>query len=73
MEVSHDTMNGFNELEIISHCLFEMTFRGFDEKEIQKELSSLKRTSDELKNMTEEERKKNTTSLDDLLKELGTE
>jgi hypothetical protein len=73
MEISTKTLKEFNELEIISHCLYEMTFVGFNEADIQKELSSLKKSVDELKNMTDEERKKNTTSLDDLLKELGSE
>lgn len=76
MTIAKSTLKEFNELEIISHCLFEMTFMGYDEKEIQKELSSLKKTSDELKNMTEEERKKgrkNTISLDDFLRKLKAE
>jgi hypothetical protein len=73
MRINESTLKEFNELEIICHCLFEMTFMGYDEKEIQKEFSSLKKTVDELKNMTAEERKKNTTSLDDLLKDLDTD
>jgi hypothetical protein len=58
MEIHKSTLKEFNELELIGHCLFEMTFMGFDERTIQKELASLKKTSDELKKMTPEERKK---------------
>jgi hypothetical protein len=42
MEISQDSLLHFSELEIISHCLHEMTFVGFDEEEIQEKLNSLK-------------------------------
>ena len=70
MTVSSNALNQFNELEIISHCLYEMTFMGFDENEIQKQLSEIKKTAEEYENMTPEERKNNSTSLEDFLKEL---
>lgn len=70
MSISNNALKEFNELEIIAHCLWEMTFMGYDEKIIQKELSSLKKSIEELENMTDEERKANTKSMDDFLKEL---
>ncbi|HEY5462293.1 MAG TPA: DUF6557 family protein [Hanamia sp.] len=73
MEIEENTLHHFSELEIISHCLYEMTFVSFDEEEIKEEMDSLNKTMDEFKNMTDEEKKANTTSWDDLLKELGDE
>lgn len=73
MTVSSSTLKQFTELEIISHCLYEMTFMGYDEKEIQKQLSDIKTTAEEYENMTPEERKNNSKSLDDFLKELDDE
>ncbi len=73
MQISKSTLRDFNELEIISHCLYEMTFMGYDEKEIQEELSSLKDTVDEIQNLDEDEKKLKLKSLDDWMEELGKE
>jgi hypothetical protein len=70
MGISQETLLNFSELEIIVHCLYEMTFIGFDEEEIQKERKSLDQTFEEIKNLTEEERKERTISLDELKKRL---
>lgn len=71
MEIEEETLASFNELEIISHCLFEMTFVSFDEEEIQDEFNALKKRADEFENMTDEEKKASTRSLDDFLKGLS--
>lgn len=73
MTLSSNTLKQFSELEIISHCLYEMTFMGYDEKEIQKQLSIIKTTVEEYKNMTAEERQNNSKSLDNFLKGLDDE
>ena len=70
MDVSQETLKNFTEFEIISHCLYEMTFIDFEETEIQKQISDLKKRKDEYDNMTEEEKKTHTITLDDLLKKL---
>jgi cell division septum initiation protein DivIVA len=70
MTISKQTAEEFTELEIISHCLYEMTFMGYDEAEIQDFKSDLEKRVDDFKNMSEEE-KKNLKSIDDLLSELG--
>lgn len=36
MAVNSDSLSSFSESEIIVHCLWEMTYCGFDEEEIQK-------------------------------------
>ncbi len=69
MDIDKNTLQDFTELEIIAHCLYEMTFMGFEEEEIQSEMDKLKGIADEYKNMSEEEKKENTISLDDLFDE----
>lgn len=73
MSIHPEALKEFNELEIISHCLFEMTFAGFDEEKIQQQMDDMEKSVEELKNMTEEEKLANTKSWDDLLKELDDE
>ena len=68
MDIDKDTLHKFTELEIIAHCLYEMTFMGFEE-EIQAEMDKMKDIADEYKNMSDEEKKENTISLDDLFDE----
>ncbi len=73
MTVAKETLQRYNELEIIAHCMFEMTFMGFDEVNIQDELSKLNESIQELKSMNEDERKANTRSIDELFKEMEDE
>ena len=70
MDMDEKSLSEFTELEIISHCLYEMTFFGFDQETIQKEMDEIERSVDEIKNMTEEEKKTKLKSWDDLKKEL---
>ena len=70
MEIATESLQNFNELEIIAHCIYEMTFVGFEEEEIQEKIQNIEAETEKYKNMTEEERKENTTSLDDLFKDL---
>ena len=62
------TLKEFSEPEIIFHCLDEMTYSGFDEKEIQSEFAKLKSIVDDYKAMSSEEKEKNTISLKELKK-----
>lgn len=70
MDLDKKSMMDFTELELISHCLYEMTFFGFDQESIQKEMDEMKKEVDEIKNMTEEEKKTKLISWDDLKREL---
>jgi len=70
MEVHPNSLGDFSELEIIAHCLYEMTFIDFKEDDIQEELQRINQISEDYKNMTDEEKKANTTSLDDIINEL---
>ncbi|MEI6754330.1 MAG: DUF6557 family protein [Paludibacter sp.] len=71
MEISDKTAKELDLNEIVALCLNEMTFTGFDEDAIQKYWDNLFKESVELKNMTPEELKEHTFTLDDLRKELG--
>jgi hypothetical protein len=70
MDISTNTLNEFNELEIISHCLYEMTFFAFDEDEIQEYLASLEKSMEEYKELSDEEKKAQTLTLDEKLKKI---
>ena len=70
MEISQESLLHFSELEIISHCLFEMTFAGFEEEEIKEELKSIEKSIEDYKNMTDEEKEANTTSLEELMNDM---
>jgi len=68
MDIDNDSLSVFPELEIICHCLFEMTFFSFEQEEIQKELSRLNDLVDEIDNMTEEEKKEKLIPFDEVKK-----
>lgn len=38
MDICEESLNSFSQQEIIVHCLYEMTFAGFKEEDIQKSL-----------------------------------
>ena len=66
MNLAPETMTNFTELEIIAHCLFEMTFCGYEQEEIQEQFDSINKTIEEYKNLTTEEKAKRITSLESL-------
>ncbi len=70
MDLAVETTKNFSDLEIIAHCLYEMTFIDYDEEAIQGQLKSLNDTVEEYKKLTDEEKKQKTISLDELKKRL---
>ncbi|MBW2011410.1 MAG: hypothetical protein JRI32_07155 [Deltaproteobacteria bacterium] len=58
MEVESSVIEKYTYAEIVSHCLYEMTFYGFDEETKEEQLEEIKRRSREFDNMTPEEREK---------------
>ncbi len=70
MTISEDTLRQFSELEIISHCLYEMTFFGFSERKIQTFQKKLDEQSQKINNMSPEELKKNQISSEKFLAKL---
>ena len=70
MGLATETTNNFNELEIIAHCLYEMTFCGYTEEEIKEQFDTFNDRVEEYKNWSEEEKKENTITLDELIKRI---
>jgi len=67
MEIDSNTANNIElrRADIIAHALWEMTFCGYEEEEIQDKADELKRRADEVKNMSEEELKKNCCTIEE--------
>lgn len=70
MELDPATLEAYSGFDIIAHCLWEMTFFGFDQETIREQREELKRRARELDNMTEEERKQKLIPLEQVRKEL---
>jgi hypothetical protein len=70
MDLATETTKNFSDLEIIAHCLYEMTFIDYDEEAIQEQLKSLNDRVEEYKQLTDEEREQKTISLDELKRRL---
>jgi DNA gyrase/topoisomerase IV subunit A len=63
--INEQTLKNYNKLEITAHCLYEMTFYGFDEDTIQQQWKEIEDSAKELENMSDEERKANTMTLEE--------
>jgi hypothetical protein len=66
MELAPETLENFNELEIVSHCLFEMTFCGYEEEEIQEQFQALNKTVENYNNLSDEEKRMKTHTFEEL-------
>jgi hypothetical protein len=71
MEIDSETINTFSKEEIVMHCLWEMTFCGYEQEEIQEKITDLKERVKEIESMSEEELKANTISMDELKEQLA--
>ncbi len=70
MELDPSTLQAYSGPDIIAHCLWEMTFFGFDQKTIKEHREELKRRTTELDNMTEDEKKQKLIPWKQVRKEL---
>lgn len=52
MKIDEDSLKSFNQLELVCHCLHEMTFMGFNQKEIDNEFQKIKKAEQEFKHIT---------------------
>jgi len=66
MDLAQETIKNFTDLEIIAHCLYEMTFVDYDESEIKKQFDAIKERVEDYKNLTEQEKKGQVISLEEL-------
>lgn len=70
MNLAKETTKNFSDLEIIAHCLYEMTFIDYDEEAIQQQFKSLNDKAEEYKNLKNKEKEQKTITLDELIKRL---
>lgn len=70
MSLDKNSLQNFNELEIIAYCINEMSFVGFEQEKIQFEMDRIQQISEDYKNMSPEEKKKNSYSLEELKEKL---
>ena len=68
MRISRDSLLNFNELEIVSHCIYEMTFIDFDEEEIEYQKNKLNTIVDDFQNLSEKEKQEKIISIEDVIK-----
>lgn len=76
MEIDPETANNIElmQSDIVAHCLWEMTFHGYEEENIKEILDELESRVEEFKSMTDEEKKKNCLTIEEMkerLKKLG--
>lgn len=70
MEIDPESLKNYTESEILAHCIWEMTFHGFNQTHISEQKAELDRRAEEIDNMTEEERKENLIPREQVMKEL---
>jgi hypothetical protein len=70
MEIEADTLNEYLESDIIAHCLYEMTFFGFNEDDISAQREELRRCVDEIEAMTEEERREKLIPMEQVIQNI---
>lgn len=70
MDLTTETIMNFSELEIISHCLYEMTFIDYEEEEIKEHFDIINKRVEEYKELIEEEKKLKTISLEEFKRRL---
>lgn len=68
MSIDKESIKYFSSYEIICHCLHEMTFMGFNQKEIENEWQKIKKSEDELKHITKEAKERSSMTLEELKK-----
>ncbi len=72
MEIDSASRQDYSDSEILAHCLWEMTFFGFDQTTISNQKEELDRRIKELDNMTEEEKKERLIPMEQVLKKIET-
>ena len=71
MTIAEQTLKEFSEPQILAHCLYEMTFVGFNQEEIQKRFEEIFILTEEIKAITNEEREGKLIPWERIKKELG--
>jgi len=58
MQINPATLEEFSQPDIAAHCLWEMTFHGFEESDVEETRAEIEQRAAEVDAMTEEEREK---------------
>lgn len=66
MPISKVSKENFTEIEIMAHCLWEMTFCGFNDESIQEFNDKLDEEMDEFESLNSEEIREKYTSFDEI-------
>ena len=70
MEIDSGSLENYTKLEIAAHCIWDMTFHGFEQLQIREEKEELKRRVDELNSMTEQEKNEKLIPMEQMMKKL---
>jgi hypothetical protein len=70
MELDPSTIDAYSGHDIAAHCLWEMTFFGFDQETIKEQRDELRRRAREVDDMTEDERNRKLIPWEQIRKEL---
>lgn len=74
MEVDENNLAEFSPAKVLSDIIYEMTFTGYEEEEVQEQLDKIKQSIDEVEEilkLPEEEQSKHFITADELFSELG--
>lgn len=69
MDIDKETLEQFSPVEIVAHCLNEMTVVSYDEDEIKNELDKLKKQVEDIK--SGKAKTKSFSSVKEMMKEMG--
>jgi hypothetical protein len=71
MEVDPGSLEPFNRAELVAHCLWELTFHGFEPSKTRAFAESLRAQVEAIESMSPEERRLNAVSLEQALEVLS--
>jgi len=68
MRIDAGTLSRFTPPQIAAHCLWDMTFHGFEQWQVKEGMEQINRRADELAAMTEEDRKRNLIPMEEVVR-----
>jgi hypothetical protein len=68
MRIDAGTLSRFTPPQIAAHCLWDMTFHGFEQWQVKEVMEEINRRADEVAAMSEEERKRNLIPMEEVVR-----
>lgn len=68
MRIDAGTLSRFTPPQIAAHCLWDMTFHGFEQWQVKEVMEEINLRSDEVAAMTEDERKRNLIPIEEVVR-----